>query len=338
MASNSVISKVKINNVRVEPLKSTIRRDVRPVRAASMFKTPYPNIGIIAPKNSGKSVLMSSIVRAKATRQTKVFAFCATIKIDQTWIDLAKWCAQNKIQFVGRTAIKEDKKDLYLQELINSISAFEGEKELHEDSDSESEGDVHPKFTNEEKSSKFRKSTYTNQMVQPEYSSDEYDTESDVEDNFPRDEEQLTHGLPHPGVETVFPSTIKPRREHELAPKYILIFDDISQELKNPVLQSMYKKNRHMKMLTISASQYICDLKPESLQQLDYLLLFQKIDDKKLEKIYRDTNTCVPMSTFYKLYKDATREKYHFLYIDVRDNQFRKDFDTLYRIPEDQCY
>lgn len=85
-------------------------------------------------------------------------------------------------------------------------------------------------------------------------------------------------------------------------------------------------------MKVIISSQYLNDLKPESLRQLDYLLIFKGQSDDKLEKIIKDTDIDIELPVLKKIYDDATKEDYGFLYIDIRSDAFRKKFDRQYFI------
>jgi hypothetical protein len=124
----------------------------------------------------------------------------------------------------------------------------------------------------------------------------------------------------------------KPKREKFQAPEYIIVLDDISHELKLPSLVALLKKNRHYKLKVIVSSQYIHDLKPESIKQMDYLLLFKGLTEDKLEKVLKDADLSCDLETLKKMYMDATSEKYSFLYVDTRGDTFRKKFDKEYRV------
>jgi hypothetical protein len=125
----------------------------------------------------------------------------------------------------------------------------------------------------------------------------------------------------------------KPKKPEKIAPEYIFIFDDISSELKrNPEVAKLVKQNRHYLCKVILSSQYPFDLEPESRKQVDNWLLFGGQPDKKLEKIYMDSDASIDFGLFTQLYHDATTEKYNFLYIDTNADNFRKNFSLLYQV------
>lgn len=132
---------------------------------------------------------------------------------------------------------------------------------------------------------------------------------------------------------------IKPvkRRSKYLEPDYIVVFDDLSHELKSPSLVQLLKKNRHYKMRIIISSQYLHDLLPESRKQLDVAILFKGLPESKLKQIYQDTDVSIPFDMFCKLYRKATKHKFSFLYIDIRNDSYRRCFNEQFefREPED---
>ncbi len=123
---------------------------------------------------------------------------------------------------------------------------------------------------------------------------------------------------------------VKPRKNKYSAPEYMIIFDDISNELKSKVLTRFLKMNRHWKSKVIVSTQYPNDLLPESIKQMDYCLIFKGEHDDKLLKIHKDLDLAIPFDVFTKIYHHATADKYHFLYLDVRSEKYRKDFNREY--------
>jgi len=124
------------------------------------------------------------------------------------------------------------------------------------------------------------------------------------------------------------------RKSKYITPKYLFIFDDISNELKSKSLVALLKKNRHTKSRIILSSQWLNDLLPESRKQIDYLLLFGGFSIEKLEVIHKDADLSIDLETFIKIYRYATKDRFHFLYIDCVKQEFRKDFNKQFLIPE----
>jgi hypothetical protein len=110
---------------------------------------------------------------------------------------------------------------------------------------------------------------------------------------------------------------IKKRKPKYVAPKYIFIFDDLSSELKDPIISQLVKKHRHFKSKVILSSQYILDIDQQSRRQMDYFILFGGINKDKLNMIYVNADLSISEDEFNKLYHYATTEKYNFLYMNT---------------------
>jgi hypothetical protein len=131
-----------------------------------------------------------------------------------------------------------------------------------------------------------------------------------------------------------FGNDIKEKKKQEykpkkIAPKHIFVFDDISQELKNSGLVSLCKKSRHFLASVYISSQYIHDLQPQTIKQLDYFLCFKSFSRDKLEHIYKLLDLTMELDKFYNIYDYCFENSkgYDFLYIDVRNQEFRKNFN-----------
>lgn len=136
------------------------------------------------------------------------------------------------------------------------------------------------------------------------------------------------------GIKLNFGDDLKKEKKEykpkKIAPKHIFVFDDISGELKNPALVSLLKKSRHFLSAVYISSQYIHDLQPQSIKQLDYFLCFRSFSRDKLEHIYKLLDLSIGLEKFIDIYDYCFRdpnERFSFLYIDVRNQTFRKNFN-----------
>jgi hypothetical protein len=123
----------------------------------------------------------------------------------------------------------------------------------------------------------------------------------------------------------------KVKKLNYVAPDIIFIFDDLSTELRNKEIASLVKKNRHIKSKVIISSQWAHDLEPSSLKQIDYVILFGGHSIAKLNKFHTDIDLTMPFEDFIELYKDATANKYGFLFIDCINGKFRKNLNMEYK-------
>ncbi len=122
----------------------------------------------------------------------------------------------------------------------------------------------------------------------------------------------------------------KKRKKKYLAPEIVFVFDDLSTELRSPSISRLMKTNRHYKSKVLLSSQYLHDLKPESIRQLDYLLAFKGLTEEKLLKVYVGMDLSFDFPVFERVYKNATEKKFEFLYIDNGNQKLRKNFSCEY--------
>jgi len=115
-------------------------------------------------------------------------------------------------------------------------------------------------------------------------------------------------------------------------PEVVCVFDDISSDLKNRNLPTLVKMNRHLRTTNIFSSQYVHDLPPGILKNVDLWLIFKGQPKEKLEKIYKDSSIGVPKELFFQIYHHATGEPYSFLYLDAQKEKFRKGLSKEYRV------
>ena len=124
------------------------------------------------------------------------------------------------------------------------------------------------------------------------------------------------------------------RKPKYLSPEYFFIFDDLSDELKNPSLNVLLTRNRHYKCKCLLSSQYLNHLLPASRKQIDVWIIFKGHPIKKQEEIHKDADISLPFSTFHQLYMYSTSEPFSFLYIDTRNDDYRMNFNKRFIINE----
>lgn len=323
----------KINDEVVVPLKVGGSKDMRPVKGEKLFSEVYANIYLCARKKSGKTVVIQKIVKECCGRGTTVLAFCSTINKDSNWLAIKKWCAKHKIAFEGFPSIKEHKIDFL-------------EKFLHRLEDEAEEDQIVPGAESDEDEKRGSIPTYRGAGAQSlnffggKKAREDYDSAGSDESSADEGDDMFGEGRREDYEQAMAEKrlfdkkhrTSMIRRDPYQAPEYLLIFDDLSHELKLPSLVALLKKNRHYRLKVALSSQYINDLKPESIKQMDFILLFKGQSDDKLAKIIKDADIAIDLPTLKIIYDDATKEDFGFLYIDVRNDAFRKNFDRLYQI------
>lgn len=145
--------------------------------------------------------------------------------------------------------------------------------------------------------------------------------------------------MPAPGMGIKIGSPIlgehkgKPLRKTPYqAQEYIIILDDLADQLKKPSIPALLKKNRHLKFKVIVSSQWLNDLHPEARRQMDYIILFKGQSSAKIAEIYKAADLSITLEEFQKIYDDATAKPYSFLYIDTVNGTFRRNFNEEYLV------
>lgn len=141
---------------------------------------------------------------------------------------------------------------------------------------------------------------------------------------------QGAEGPPKPqGPKFLEMKSQRPKKPAKEAAERIFVFDDLGAELRHPSVNQLLKTNRHNKCKVILSSQYLTDMQPQAIKQLDFIFLFRSFNQEKLERIYELIDLSVPLEKFVSLYQFATAEPFNFLFVDIRREVFRKNFNTV---------
>ena len=157
---------------------------------------------------------------------------------------------------------------------------------------------------------------------------DESEDSSDIDYGY------LEIGKPYVDPEEEKKKKRKKRKPKYVSPEHILIFDDLSTELKDKHLSALYKQNRHYKAKVLTSSQGLNDIPPMSRKQQDYWILMKGLNIEKLQIAYKDADVGITFPQFLDVYKEATLKPYSFLYIDTRTDTYRSCFDKQIIIEE----
>lgn len=115
-------------------------------------------------------------------------------------------------------------------------------------------------------------------------------------------------------------------KDRLLSPKVIFVMDDLSSALRDPAVSALLKYDRHFGGMCIISGHSIMDIAPDARNQLQYALLFPKIQQDKLIELYKSMELSIPFDKFLELYLYATEKPHNFLYVDNRD-RYRKNFN-----------
>ena len=81
-------------------------------------------------------------------------------------------------------------------------------------------------------------------------------------------------------------------------------------------------------------SHYIHDLSNSAIKNLDYTLIFKSFNREKLLVLFEALDLSIEFETFEQLYLDATAQPFNFLYVDSRENTYRKNFNERYLLTD----
>jgi hypothetical protein len=305
----------RVNDIQVKPIKIYDPDDGLLPKGYEMFPIKHPCVFLCAHRNSGKTMTICNILKYCSDKDSTILLISGTANTDPVWLSFRKYCKKNGIRFESVTEIKSKlngKNTDFLDDFIESEITKKGNEQNIDNSDEEDQEE-------ELKTSLF-------QGVD--------DSEEEYEDE--EDEIIPLKSTVHPRSKMIF-SKLKDETSMKVkktfyTPKYFVVLDDLSSELRTPSLENFLKIARHGKVFTICSSQYVHDIKPTSIKQCEYILLF-KGNLNKLEKIRVDCGLSIDLPTLEKVYSHATREPYNFLYISTRTNEYRKNFDQKYNIP-----
>jgi len=162
---------------------------------------------------------------------------------------------------------------------------------------------------------------------------DDFESDSDIEPDPDQQPAIKLYESESESEDELANSDIKPSKKNKLVPDYIILIDDLSEEIKGSIqISRLLKTNRHMKCMVIISSQYLNDLKPDAIANLDYILMFRKIPAKKVEEAYGKLNLDVPLALFRSMYNQATEDLHSFLYVDIKNDKYRKNFNHLFEL------
>lgn len=283
----------KINDVKVKPFVAL--QEKKPPRHFDLFgMNPYPNIGIMASKGSGKTSVLGTILTKSIGWGTEVIAFVPTGYQDSAWQEIRDYMANlpSKLynKFTLYTEIVDDETgENHLQRFLDEQKRISSE--LDDDSQDDEKKDA--------------PAVPANFIVPLEAESDDEKDEAELREEIER----------------------KIQRSKYTFPRYILIFDDLSDDLRNRYVEKLLKTNRHLKAMIIISSHQLTDMRPASTTNLDFVLVFGGIEERYLEALRKRIALRIPFNVFSELYRTITAERFNFLWISTRDQKFRKNFN-----------
>lgn len=165
-------------------------------------------------------------------------------------------------------------------------------------------------------------------QIQGQQENDDKDDEKDEE--LPPDIEDVQGAK--------FDKTVKIKKKKK--PKtplieFIVVMDDVSEEIRNKYVNALQKKYRHYRLKIILASHNTTDFSPHQWANVAYVALFRGFNEEEIEKIYERIQPKISREAFYILYEEITREGRDFLLIDRHKGEYRKNLDERLEIVDE---
>jgi hypothetical protein len=104
-----------------------------------------------------------------------------------------------------------------------------------------------------------------------------------------------------------------------MLPNSLVVFDDqlLARGQERELVDSVYVRGRNAGVSVLYLSQDFYRTPLTARRNSDYFFLFKGINERDLSLMYRDVGGSVDYVTFKRLYAEATREKYTFLFVDT---------------------
>lgn len=97
--------------------------------------------------------------------------------------------------------------------------------------------------------------------------------------------------------------------------------------MRSKEIAQLLKVHRHLKASVICSSQWLNDLQPMSILQLDYFICFKSFSLAKLQSIHRSLDLGIEFDDFWKVYQYCVAEPYSFMYLNTRSEEIRRNFN-----------
>lgn len=293
----------QISDIIIKPVIKHNKYNKETVRGYNYFPEPYSNICLMARKKSGKTNVIYRALEQCVKKGTNVFIFSPTVHMDATYEKMIHMLKKKKCNVIAKEHfIDENGVDL-IKELLD-IMAHDNDEIKEELTEPNQHHPLPLMFFGND----------------PHY----------------KLEGMLTGG----GCRLVErpPPKKEPKKEPKkgagklLTPESIIVFDDLSSDLRHKSVSKLLTKNRHYKLKTFFSCHSINNLDPMALSCIDNFLLFPNISNDKIEELKDKINISFKNDNKYenklqKMYDYATEAPYSFLYIDRNNDCYRKNFN-----------
>lgn len=281
-----------INNVKIDKVLDHQSTDKNRIIGYNLFPSPYCCVNILASANSGKSSTIYRILENVCYKSKKnpanIYIFCPTIHSDPIYKKMIKMLEDEKHATVYTY------QDLYDDGGRNILESIMHDLEKEQPVEALEEHVKEPV-----------------QKYDPIFCS------------------IYNVAQPTPAKKPKKPKEHVPTKDYA---HNIFILDDLSTSLRDKSVSRLCSKYKHFKSKVFLSSHFLTNLQPMSIKQLNYILIYKGMSYDRIKQIADTLGLMSPDDTkgscfLWKIYQYACSEKYNFLYIDIRNNEFRKNFN-----------
>jgi hypothetical protein len=305
------MSTTKINDVKIRTLPND-EKDTRPIKGAEMFPLLCAIIYMFAKKGRGKTTVVYNILEACCGPETIIVVFTPTYWICKTWRGIREWANKEEHPVLHYTGFKDENGNDNLKMLtdILKLPVEERCQLLFGNNEEKSDGNSGEEVKNDHPFAGAWADFCSAPPVGPG-------------EKNKKKKRVLTPGekwlrfrakLPHQPLDFIF------------------VMDDMGKGLRSDSFATFMKQQRHFNCKIIISGHNLKDIQPDQREMVDYWLLFEGIQKKKLEEIYEATRVGIPYPIFAEKYEEATPGKNDWLYVDNERDELRKKFDERFNV------
>lgn len=126
----------QINGLKIRPPDLNNGGKSKPIKGKEIIDTAYPNIYILAKKNSGKTtVIYNMLPKMASKRRTNIIIISSTVDKDATWIATIKKLEDDGFRVITFTSVVDDGINV-IEDLLKMID--ENKKQLESDDEEDS--------------------------------------------------------------------------------------------------------------------------------------------------------------------------------------------------------
>lgn len=257
------------------------------------------SIGIYGKRGSGKTTTLVNVLRHTTSPRTSVILFSKTAFTDPTWMAVQNEFLHKGIPFTRYQSIfdEDDPKINIVASIMHSLQIEDKNKNSLQQSSS---GPSKPVIVTTEEEKALLEGGGKKQL-----SAAEKKRLAEIEK--------------------------KERHDYLKQPRFVFVFDDIANELKDKAIAQLIKNARHFHATVIISTQSYYDVLKAIRINMEYVILCgQAHPQDRVEAICSEMGIDMKPNVFYNLYKMVTQPSpYDFLFVNISKEQYRRNFNQV---------